>query len=938
MNDSQPIRVSVLERLAADGVSVPSVRLGGGDPAGPPAVSLRRTGRYEILGGIARGGVGRILRGRDVDLNRDVALKVLRKRHAGDPELVRRFVEEAQVGGQLSHPGILPVYELGLLGSDRPYFAMKLVKGDSLAAHLAARRSPAEDGGRFLSQFLQVCQAVAYAHSRGVIHRDLKPANVMIGAYGEVLVVDWGFAKVLARGGVADERRARIARSDVTRIATIRSGSGGSDSLPGSVMGTPAYMPPEQALGQLEELDERSDVFALGGILLEILTGEAVYVSGDGDPLVLAAGCRTGPARKRLAAAGADPALADLVTRSLSPLKRDRPRDAGVLARAVREHLVSVEARERRARLESANARAATAAEDAKAATERAAEVVSRRSEEAARARAERAARRTEEARAAAEEARRLRRLTRLVAGAVAVLLVVSIGAYLSVRGHRRRAERTTAAAVADALDRAQALSGEGRHREALAVAAQAKALARAEPSTEQTRSEIESVLAGVREGGAAAERTRRRIADSRRLLDRLEDDLLAWRRPLGDREALAAVLRSFADHGIDLRAGARAASAIREREEASEDLLAFLDLAVWLAAVADEPAIHGDLVAAANAADPAERRVDLRRWSGVNEPEALLNMAAAVDFSTWSAPTVRSLSVALLARGRTREACEFLVPAQMHHPSDLWLNYLQARALDGRDPPRLAMASCFYRAALALRPDSERLRADVARTENPTDVLTAFRGRHGWRDRREWLSFDVNYSAMTERRQRLYVRKAAVTKALIAWPSGVEHEDFEEPPLPWEPDTLFVSESVNPDGSVHQTLAYRIREDREPEFLRFTDRGRLSSGFLAGYCLKPLPGACTDCHGDPSLLLPPACEFPEEKTIRRFLVDEGCRDLEIVLRFREYYHGESPVMAPYAAIWLARLRSGAEAGTLSPEDAGAHAALKLYYPDILGE
>ena len=132
---------------------------------------------------------------------REVALKVLRAEHVANPTMVRRLVEEAQIGGQLQHPGILPVYELGLDSAWRPFFAMKLVRGRTLAALLDERGDPSRDRRRFLAIFEQICQTMAYAHARGVIHRDLKPSNVMVGAFGEVQVVDWGLAKVLARGG-----------------------------------------------------------------------------------------------------------------------------------------------------------------------------------------------------------------------------------------------------------------------------------------------------------------------------------------------------------------------------------------------------------------------------------------------------------------------------------------------------------------------------------------------------------------------------------------------------------------------------------------------------------------------------------------------------------------------------------------------------------------
>jgi serine/threonine protein kinase len=134
--------------------------------------------------------MGVVLKGRDTDLGRDLAVKVLLDRHSDDPAMVCRFIEEAQIAGQLQHPGVVPVYELGCFGGRRPYFAMKLVKGCTLAEVLAGRPDPTADRPRLLAVFLQVAQTVAYAHARGVIHRDLKPSNIMVGAFGEVQVMD----------------------------------------------------------------------------------------------------------------------------------------------------------------------------------------------------------------------------------------------------------------------------------------------------------------------------------------------------------------------------------------------------------------------------------------------------------------------------------------------------------------------------------------------------------------------------------------------------------------------------------------------------------------------------------------------------------------------------------------------------------------------------
>jgi serine/threonine protein kinase len=236
------------------------------DAMPPPEVAGER---YQLSGEIARGGMGVVLRGRDVDLGRELAVKVLLEKYADRPEVARRFLEEAQIGGQLQHPGVVPVYDIGRFG-DRPFFTMKLVKGQTLQALLGERTDPSADRPRFLGVALQVAQTLAYAHAKGVIHRDLKPANVMVGAFGEVQVMDWGLAKVLPEGGVADEQRAasreRERPEDVTTIRTARSigsAGSGSETEAGSLLGTPAYMPPEQANGDVALLDRRADVFGL---------------------------------------------------------------------------------------------------------------------------------------------------------------------------------------------------------------------------------------------------------------------------------------------------------------------------------------------------------------------------------------------------------------------------------------------------------------------------------------------------------------------------------------------------------------------------------------------------------------------------------------------------------------------------------------------------
>ena len=197
---------------------------------------------------------------------------------------------------------------------------MKLVKGQTLAGLLAARTAPASELPRFLETFLRVAQTVAYAHARGVVHRDLKPSNIMVGPFGEVQVMDWGLAKVLPRGGTADDREPETATSG-RRSSRRRGATRTVDrSRAGSVLGTPSYMAPEQADGQIERVDERADVFALGSILCEILTGRPAFTGRSSDEVLRSARrADLAGAFARLETCGADDELVRLARACLAP-------------------------------------------------------------------------------------------------------------------------------------------------------------------------------------------------------------------------------------------------------------------------------------------------------------------------------------------------------------------------------------------------------------------------------------------------------------------------------------------------------------------------------------------------------------------------------------------------------------------------------------------
>ncbi len=223
--------------------------------------------RYDDIGLIAQGGMGEVRRVYDPRLGRVVAMKVIYPLLAADPVLLERFVGEAQTTAQLEHPGIVPVHAIGSFEDGRAWFTMKEIQGITLTSAIADSHSGRGDWTlrRLIEALARVCEAVAYAHDRGVIHRDLKPDNIMLGAYGEVLVVDWGLAKVGGAQGVD------------APVTTDRSRQAGNATRFGSVAGTPAYMPPEQARGELANLGPTADVYALGAILYQILTGRPPY-------------------------------------------------------------------------------------------------------------------------------------------------------------------------------------------------------------------------------------------------------------------------------------------------------------------------------------------------------------------------------------------------------------------------------------------------------------------------------------------------------------------------------------------------------------------------------------------------------------------------------------------------------------------------------------
>jgi eukaryotic-like serine/threonine-protein kinase len=227
--------------------------------------------RYRLLERVARGGMGVVYAAEDEKLQRRVALKVL-DIPGTDGDLANRLIREARVLARLEHPGIVPVHDVGTLADGRVFYTMKFVEGQRLDKHIATVNSVPDR----LRLFLRICDAVGFAHARGVLHRDLKPANIMVGSFGEVLVMDWGLAKILRS---VDSSPAQVADPDATIFEKplLAPPKGGATEVSvitghGTVMGTPGYMSPEQARGDVELLDARSDIFSLGALLRFLLS------------------------------------------------------------------------------------------------------------------------------------------------------------------------------------------------------------------------------------------------------------------------------------------------------------------------------------------------------------------------------------------------------------------------------------------------------------------------------------------------------------------------------------------------------------------------------------------------------------------------------------------------------------------------------------------
>jgi superkiller protein 3 len=625
-----------------------------------PVAAGALIGEYEVVKEISRGGMGVVLRVYDSVLRRHLAVKVLLKDYRDRLDMHRRFVEEAQVLGQLQHPGIPPIHALGTLADGRPYFAMKLIEGRELAELLAERPAPSHELPHFLAVFEQICQTVAYAHSRGILHRDLKPPNVMVGAFGEVQVMDWGLAKVRKPGenGQAPE---------IAAPAPGGEGPAPGRTREGAVLGTYGYMAPEAARGEVGALDERCDVFGLGAILCVVLTGQPP-------------GAKLADALARLEGSGADAELLWLARECLAAEPAGRPRDAGEVAARLTAYRAGVQERLRAAELERAAAQARADEAQARVAAES-------REKEAAQALAK-----EERAKVLAE--RKARRRTLWLAAAVSVLLLAGVGGGLVWLQQRVVMVRAAEGDIAKALE----MRAEGKGKEALAL-------------LERTRERLAG--AGLAELERRLEQVRKDtvfLAD----LQEARERRATWVDEDFDRKGGSeAYAQAFEAYGRDVTTGAEAEAAAWVKglpEEVRE--AALIALYDWWdhAPQADLSARLWEIVERADD-DPWRRR--LRKAARTKGHALLQELTREARTRPLPAASYELLANRLVRGGRRGEAADLLRGARLLHRRDFWIPFNLGNLLydPSRPPPDAAeleeVAGCF-RTALAIRPESD--------------------------------------------------------------------------------------------------------------------------------------------------------------------------------------------------------------------------------------
>jgi serine/threonine-protein kinase len=672
-----------------------------------PAPDVTGHALFERIG---IGGMGEVFRYGDDALRRDLAIKVIKAELHGDHDAEERFLREARLTGSLQHPGIVPVYNLGRLADGRLFYTMKLVRGRTLADLL---RDEPDGQERLLAVVEKVCQAMAYAHNRGVIHRDLKPSNVMVGEFGEVQVMDWGLAKELAHAEPVTPS------SEATQdVETVGRAEAAGLSRAGAALGTPSYMPPEQAAGDWDIVDERADVFALGAILCEVLTGRPPYHGDNRDDLLRQA--RRGDlaeALGRLEQCGADTALVSLFRDCLAAAREGRPRHAGVVAERLATYQAEVRERLRQAELE--------------------------------RARAE----------VQAREERKRRRLR--VALALAALLLLSGGAVVWWQGHQRQVEADGAAG--HLMDEARLLAGQARaeplsaagsagYEKAVLAASKAGDVARTGGASNAVLRQAEELLGELQAEAEWAAGCRRQLA---RMLE-AHDPREGPKYSRNDKRMMAVLAEptaeeqfasAFRDLSLDVDVAPAAAMALAKASEVKArskgwpaavvtELIAALDEWASQRRLDGKPeaARRVEELAAALDAEPGSLRRELREILARDRlpVERALGVLSATlrpvpvpaalpwgqdhtrlrQLAERMAPAVEpvlglvTLTRALRVAGEDTLAERLLRAALTARPREVVLYHALGQLLQEQEPPRWAEAVECYLAARALRPD----------------------------------------------------------------------------------------------------------------------------------------------------------------------------------------------------------------------------------------
>jgi Flp pilus assembly protein TadD len=626
------------------------------EPAMPSA-----DGRYRFLGEIARGGMGVVYLATDSALGREVAVKVLSDRFGPDSAAARRFADEAHITAQLQHPSVPPVHDLGTLRDGRPFLAMKLINGQTLDALLAARPDPAHERDRFVAVFEQVCHALAYAHAHQVIHRDLKPANVMVGSFGEVQVMDWGLAKVLTSRERPEADPERTTAE--TELRSLRERDGPLTQA-GNVLGTPAFMSPEQAAGAVGKVDSRSDVFGLGAVLAAILTGKPPFTARSAETFrVKAAQGQVEECFARLDGCGADPGLVELCKRCLAPKQEDRPLNAGAVAKAVAELRQAADDRARQAELDRVRAEGDRVAAEARAV-----------------------------------EQRKRRRVQVALVVAVALLLLGGVAfAWWQERlaGERRAETARNSQQVEALLDRCETAIQEDDTAGARFAVGQAE----------------------KRADNLGAEQRPERLARCRSAVDVLTDldriDDLQWGTEEGIYQGRARAVRewpgTFARIGVIVgqtppEQAARAVNTSLARER----LLAALDL--WLIFAA--PADRADLAAILTAADADPYRDALR--AAVQRSDRPAVQALAVKDEAFGQPARFAAalgSIVAVPRGRRRAVLEAVTRAR---PRNFGVLMTAGKLYRSNELGTAAERVAWFRGAVIARPASVEAHNDL--------------------------------------------------------------------------------------------------------------------------------------------------------------------------------------------------------------------------------